>query len=122
MVAAQVSAAGSIDGSAPLLCATSLAIECGPDYECSNTPPEISSISSFIEIDVKKKRMSGERDGAEEVSKIEQVRRVDGQLILQGIDHHRAWSMVISEETGRLSGSITDAYAGFVLFGACRNL
>ena len=122
LAAAAVATAGDFDGSVPLLCATSLAVECGPDYECYNSQPEISGIPSFIEINVKKKRLRGERDGAEEISKIERVSREDGQLMLQGIDHHRAWSIVVVEETGRLSASVSDGRAGFVLFGTCRKL
>ena len=122
LIAASVAVAGDFDGSAPLLCATNLAVECGPDYECRNSPPEISSIPSFFEINVKKKRLRGERDGAEEISKIEQISREDGQLMLQGIDHHRAWSIVVVEETGGLSASVSDGRAGFVLFGACKKL
>jgi len=118
--AAQLATAGDFDGSKPLLCATNLAIECGSDYECRNAPIEVTQLPPFFRLDVKKKKVSGMRGDVEEKSQIERVERAEGQLIVQGIDHHRGWTLNVSEETGRMSGTIADGDVSFVFFGACK--
>jgi hypothetical protein len=119
---AQAAEAGDFDGSKPLVCSTSLAIECSNHYECRNSPPEVSLLPYFLRVDVQKKTLTGERDGAEEITQIDRVANDEGLLMLQGLEHVRGWTMLISEETGRMSMTITDPVAGFVMFGACMRL
>jgi hypothetical protein len=44
---------------------------------------------------------------------------VDDQLMLQGIENGKAWSMVIKSDTGRWGGSVVEDDGSFALFGAC---
>jgi len=47
------------------------------------------------------------------------VQQNNGTIMLQGVEHGRAWSIAISEESGKMTGSASEADGGFVGFGAC---
>jgi hypothetical protein len=49
-------------------------------------------------------------------------KRENGKLILQGIEDGRGWSLVIVEETGKMSATIAGDQVGFVVFGNCTTL
>ena len=52
-------------------------------------------------------------------TKIENMTRADGKLVLKGLQHGKAWSMIINESNGKVTLSASDDQAGFVVFGAC---
>jgi hypothetical protein len=112
--------AGDFDGSKPLLCAVTEALECGPDGECRRESAEEVNIPQFLRIDFKKKTISGTLESGEvRTAKIENMARSDGKLILQGVQNGKGWSMVITEATGKMTVTASDDRAGFVVFGAC---
>jgi hypothetical protein len=41
---------------------------------------------------------------------------------MHGGQNGRGWTILISEETGKLSATISDEGVGFVVFGACTPL
>ena len=55
-------------------------------------------------------------------TKIRSHQHAEGRLVLQGLEQERAWSILISEETGKMSVTSTGSEAGFVIFGACTQL
>ncbi len=50
---------------------------------------------------------------------IKTFEQTDGQLILQGAENQRVWSMLITKENGKMSASVSGSDYGFLLFGAC---
>ncbi len=113
-------AAGDFDGSKKLICAPSDVFECGPTIDCQRGTPETVNIPRFIRVDVKKKQLSGSVAGGEEITtSIQNVTTKDGKLTLQGAENARAWSLVIDQETGHMSASVSDNVEGFLLFGGC---
>ena len=113
-------AAGDFDGSKPLLCAVIDTFECWPDGECQWGKAESINIPQFLRINFKKKIISGTRESGEvRTTKIENMARIDGKLILQGVQSGKAWSMVIMESNGKTTLTASDGQAGFVVFGAC---
>lgn len=48
--------------------------------------------------------------------------RADGMLAVQGFEGGRAYSITISEASGKLVGAIAGDEEGFVVFGACTPL
>ncbi len=60
-------------------------------------------------------------EGSEEKreSLIKNIERNSETIILQGIEHGRAWSIAISEDTGKMTGTASEGEGGFVVFGAC---
>lgn len=112
--------AGDFDGSKPLICAVIETFECGPGVECQRGTAEGIGIPQFLKISFNEKTISSTPgSGKVRTTKIKKVKSIDGKLILQGVQNGKAWSMVINEETGKVTLTASDAQAGFVVFGAC---
>ena len=113
-------AAAKFDGSEALLCAVTQVFECEADRECHPVTIEVAAIPRFLKINFEQKIISTtEESNRTDVSAIRNVERVDGRLILQGAENGRGWSIVIFEENGKMSATISDEEVGFVVFGAC---
>ena len=113
-------ATAAFDGSSPLLCATIEAIECSASEECTVGTPESVNIPQFLKLDFRAKQVEAVTQAKEKrKSAIKSLERVDGELVMQGIEQGRGWSIAISEETGKLSASIVGDQLGFLVFGAC---
>lgn len=125
LVAAVVPAgaiAGDFDGSKPLVCASIHATECSAEsQECQSGAPWMINFPVFSEIDFKGKTLSTPREHqANRVSKIEQIHHMpSGQLSILGNDGEYSWSMLISEETGAMTLTVSGDQVGFIVFGAC---
>ena len=112
--------AGDFDGSKPLICALIETHECVVGEECQRGLPSNIDVPQFLKLDFKKKMISGTtEDGESRTASIESMTRLEGNLILQGVQNGRAWSMVINESTGKCIISASDDTAGFIVFGAC---
>lgn len=120
--------AATLNTNEVLLCAPGQYTECTPngcetvDYAAINAP-------RFIKIDVKRKRMESLQGGANATSKFDHVERVDGKLILQGVEDGVknvrdgiGYSIAIVEDTGDMVLSAASEGVSFVAFGACINL
>ncbi len=114
-------ALSQFDGSVPLLCAPVQAIDCDVAEPCLRGTPEDVNIPNFFKIDLKKKMISAIREGGRQTS-INNLHRVNGKIILQGVQKGRGWTMVISEKTGKISATVSDNDVGFVIFGVCAPL
>ena len=122
-----IAQAGSFDGSRNLLCAPQVAIECGPDGTCEQAMAASVNLPSFFQVDFSKKELTsiGELEN-KRTSKIKSMEFLDNKLFLQGADDGiknvrdgLAWSMSISQDTGRLVISAAGGNEAFVVFGAC---
>lgn len=105
----------------PLLCATVDAIECdGRSSECQAGTTESVNLPQFVKIHLKERKIEAVRQGGERLSTtVMSHKREDGKLILQGIEGGRGWSLVVVEETGKMSAAIAGDEVGFVVFGNC---
>ena len=119
--------AEDFDGSKELVCACMRVIECGPDGNCVEVSAEEVRIPDFLRINFVKKTISAPQWGkSQNPSKIENLERIDGKLILQGAEDGIrdvrdgvGWSMAISEETGKMVLTGSGDQFGLVVFGAC---
>ena len=119
--------AGSFDGSLNLLCAPQVAIECGPDGKCVEAMAASVNLPSFFQVDFSKKELTSIAESENKrTSKIKSMEFLDNKLFLQGADDGikdvrdgLAWSMSISQDTGRLVISASGGDEAFVVFGAC---
>jgi hypothetical protein len=112
-------AAGQFDGSVPLLCAVIQVVECPAGGDCYPVQPEVANIPRFLKINFKKKIISATEDsGIKDTTQIKNIEHANGKMILQGSENGRGWTMVISEETGKMSATVSDDQVGFVVFGA----
>lgn len=110
--------AATYDGSVPLLCAPIEIIECEAAGDCFNGTVEDVNIPQFIKVDVKKKTISAAEEGGKKAT-IKHLEHNNGRMIMHGGQEGRGWTMVISEETGKMSATISEDQAGFIVFGAC---
>jgi hypothetical protein len=114
------SAAHDFDGSKPLICAVIEDFDCIPGDECLSGTAESINIPQFLKIDFEEKVITGKKgDGQVRSTTVKNMERVDGKMILQGIQNGKAWSMVITETTGKMTITAADDQVGFVVFGAC---
>jgi hypothetical protein len=117
LVPSSVGAAGKHDGSVPLLCVPMAVTECGAEGECKRGTAESVNLPQFIRVDVKAMTIRSEEQKRD--SPIKTVEHMNGKLILQGTQGQRGWTMLIAEDTGLLSATVTADGEGFVVFGAC---
>jgi hypothetical protein len=115
--------ADDLSGATELLCSSSWASVCTADEVCESGPPWGWNIPQFVEVDLEGKMLSTtEASGENRTTPIEVLRREDGLIFIQGIENGRAFSIVVSEETGRASGAIAADDLSISFFGACTPL
>ena len=113
--------AADFDGSTPLFCAFTKAIQCHHQEGCQQVFPEDVNLPTFVKIDFKNKLVSATsetQDGKTRTTEIKSFQRANGQLILQGHEA-RGWSAIIGEKTGKLTLAVASEEDGFLLFGTC---
>jgi hypothetical protein len=113
-----VAAAGPLDGSVPIVCASTEIRECDAAGECARRTAEQIDLPVLLRVDVGRKLLSS-LNAVERSAPIHAVQREDGRLVLHGGQGGRGWTAVIVEATGRLSATVIDDVAGFIIFGAC---
>jgi hypothetical protein len=85
---------------------------------CVKGLAEDVNVPQFIRLD-----FSGKTIGARgRISKMLNQTRAEGMLTIQGIENNRAFSITISESSGKLVGAIAGDEEGFLIFGACTPL
>ena len=118
------------DGSTPLLCATTEIFECTFEDGCVKVQPEEINAPQFLKIDYEKKTIKTipERN-PDHASEIEHHEKIDGKLILQGIEESiegvregLGWTISIMENTGKMSLTASGNEVGFIILGACTEL
>jgi len=116
-----LSHAKDFDGSKALTCATIEAIECVPGGECYKGWAHEINLPQFVTVDFAKKSITGQRpnDGSRLAAKIKSVSTKSSNLMLQGVQNDRAWSIVIAKNNGFMSVSVSAEDSAFVVFGAC---
>lgn len=110
-------AAAKADGSAPLVCVPLSVTECGAEDECQRGAAASVNLPQFLRVDVTAMTIRAVEEGRE--SPIGSLARVNGKLILQGVQGERGWTLMIAEDTGQMSGTISGAVEGFIIFGSC---
>jgi hypothetical protein len=112
--------ADDLTGSDRFLCTSVLATSCGDDGECESAPPWELNIPQFIKVDLDARTLSTTKTSGENRStRIKSVERENGLIILQGSEQGRAFSFVITEETGMSSIAVARDGLAVAVFGAC---
>lgn len=111
-------ASAPLDGSVPFLCAVVNALECEPNAACERRSAEDINLPTFMKVDPKAKTISSTEPGGR-TAPVHDMTSVDGKLVIHGGQAGRGWSAVIVSATGKMSVSIVDEEATFVIFGAC---
>ncbi len=119
-LAAGAALADDLSGFDRLLCSTTQATACSMAAECATLPLTELNIPQFVVVDVAGKELqTTAASGENRRTPVQTVSRDDGQIILQGYERGRAFSLVIKEATGRASfASAADART-VTIFAAC---
>jgi len=111
------------DGSTSLLCATVDATECPFGSECLERDAISISIPRFFRLNAVDKRLEEvlpEGDGR--TTDILNTQLLDDRVVFQGVEEGRAWSLILSKESGDITMSAADPGVTFSVFGACTPL
>jgi hypothetical protein len=115
----QAGAAGKYDGSVPMVCSVSAVTECQPGRRCQARTAENVNLPSLFRVDTKAMKIRNLEAEKGRESPIRNVDHANGALVLQGSDADRGWTVVVHEETGKMSGTVSADGEGFVVFGQC---
>ena len=111
--------ADNLKGADRFLCASVLATRC-TEEDCETAPPWSWNIPEFIEVDLRARTMSTTRaSGEARATPVKHLERESGLIVLQGTEAGRAFSFVITEETGALSAAVAREGITVGVFGSC---
>jgi hypothetical protein len=115
-----VGAADDLKGQDRILCTAVQATVCTTDGDCSIEAPWNLNIPQFIEINLKDKTASTTKaSGENRMTPLGTVSRDDGLIVIQGVEMGRAFSFVITEDTGFASIAVARQNLTVSVFGAC---
>ncbi len=123
LLAPRMTVAENVAGADAMICSPVEATVCSIDAGCEIGVPSMWGIPEFVEIDLKTKKLSTTAaSGSNRETPITSVDRGDGWIFLQGVEMGRAFSFVISEETGTLTVAVARKEITVSVFGACTPL
>ena len=110
----------AFDGKTNLVCAVMDVVACTEGPSCMQGSAKTFDLPVFLFVDFKAKVVRGTDDsGGKEVSLVKNREITELQILLQGVEDHRGWSMAIDRKTGHLNLSSSGADVSFMLSGAC---
>jgi hypothetical protein len=122
LVSSGVSAAG-FDGSANLVCSSVDVVGCTDGPTCLQAHARDFDLPDFVFVDFSGKVVRAtDESGLKEVSPIKSISKSEKQIVLQGFENHRGWTLAIDRETGRMAVTSTESEVSFMIFGACTAL
>lgn len=87
---------------------------------CADVLAEEMNIPRFIQIDTKSKKLSTTQASGENRETVaDSVARADGQIVLQGVESGRAFSLYLDESTGLATFAAAAEGRSFTVFGVC---
>jgi hypothetical protein len=119
LLPAGASAAG-LDGKTNLVCAAVDVIGCTNGPGCREGTANSFGLPQFMFIDFKKQEIhAADESGINFVSHIKSSEMTEQQIILQGIENHRGWSVTIHRGNGEMTVASSGSGVSFMVFGAC---
>ena len=121
------SADSYFDGTKPLICTVHQLYECDPPNDCQPVTPDEIDAATHLDVDFKKKVVTRAGVDSPQKSPIESIEtRVDGKLIIQGIEDGQegvrdgaGWTISIMDPEGTMVlAAAADGFA-VVGLGAC---
>lgn len=129
MAALPLAASADYLGSAPFTCASVDVMECLPVEGCNRVSADAVGLPRFFKVDLKNKQITAARADDTRKSAIDQVKEVEGKLMLQGAEEGRegvrdglGWTMSVSTERGDMVLTASGEGVAFVVFGACTSM
>jgi hypothetical protein len=110
--------AADFDGSRLLICAPVEAKSCSPGEACSNSTPGTVGAPAFVRIDFERQVVIGPKT----TTPIKVMEKGESQILLMGTELGFGWTMVLDQDSGELSATLSDRDGTVVLFGSCTPL
>ena len=107
-----------IDGRKRVLCTTTELQDCVAGSECLKGLPAEYGAPTSLRIDFANRQVLGER----RKSKIRDLEKSNGQILLQGLEMGFGWTIGIDSKSGEMTVSLVNREGAFVLFGSCSAL
>lgn len=112
--------ADDLSGAERFLCSTLRATACTADGYCEPLSPAALNIPQFVQVDLPGRKISTTpASGENRTSPLQAVHREAGQIVLQGYEAGRAFSLLIDEASGEASFASAADSRGVVVFAAC---
>lgn len=112
--------AADLDGKTNLVCAAVDVIGCTNGPGCREGSANEFGLPQFMFVDFKKQQIHAtDETGLDVVSEIKSSEITEQQIILQGIENHRGWSVTIDKANGGLTVTSSGSGVSFMVFGAC---
>ena len=108
-------AAADFDGSRPLICAPSEALEVRPGDELIKERPADIGAPSFLRVDIANKTISGPQC----VTPIKYMEKNDRQILLMGTELDFGWTLALDRQVGEMTLTFVDRSGAVVLTGRC---
>lgn len=118
-LAPPAAAAGKYDGSGPMICGAMMVTECGADGKCLYRSAEDVNLPPLFRVDAKGMKVRNLEAEKGRESPIKNVEHMNGKMLVQGAEGDHGWTLVIHEDTGKMSGTVSGDGEGFVIFGQC---
>ncbi len=115
--------ADDLSGADRFLCTAVQVTHCTETGECTTDLPWNLNVPQFIEVDLGAKTLATTKASGENRSTpIAQMYREEGLIVLQGLENGRAFSFMISEQTGAATVAVARQGLAVSVFGACTPL
>jgi hypothetical protein len=101
-----------------MLCAVTSVNDCSKDGTCERNAPQEDNVPGFVRVDVAGKLLT-DNDGKGRKTPIKSSAIVDNQLVLQGSENGKAWTVVIGTDSGVFGSSIVEDDGLLAIFGRC---
>jgi hypothetical protein len=112
--------AENVQDSQNIVCATATAVLCVENGDCFRVVPDEIDLPRFVLIDTKKQTISTTKlSNRPRSTQIDRLARDGGRILIQGIEHGRAYSMSIEEDIGLLTGVMAKDGVTLSVFGDC---
>ena len=108
-------AAADFDGSRPLICAPTEAIQVVPGDAIVRARPRDIGAPSFLRVDIAGRQISGPK----RVTPIKSIERDEHQILLQGTELGFGWTFALDQQLGDMTLTFADHVGAVVLTGSC---
>ncbi|MDB5772979.1 MAG: hypothetical protein JWM42_3353 [Burkholderia sp.] len=107
--------AADFDGSRPLICAPTEAVDLYAGEEIVKARPNDIGAPSFLRVDIANKTIAGPK----RVTPIKYVEKDDMQILLQGTELGFGWTLALDQQEGAMTITFVDRAGAVVLSGTC---
>ena len=114
--------ADDLTGIDRFICSAGSVSACCDDGQCASGTAAELGVPQFMEFDLTQKRVSTTKaSGLNRATTIDNLKRENGIIIMQGVEYGRAYSFVVDEKQGTLSATVAVQEAGcnIIGFGTC---